>query len=128
MRGVSMARGKRPNWMIEIAQERMDILFNRAEKEYKEHPERSHRYVELARKISKKYNAKIPQAWGRRYCKNCYKFLVPGHNCAVRLINNEINIYCGECGHIMKIPYIREKKLKRRAKIDSYTFKKRDYE
>jgi ribonuclease P protein subunit RPR2 len=28
----------------------------------------------------------------------------------------------------MKIPYIREKKLKRRAKIDSYTFKKRDYE
>ena len=42
--------------------------------------------------------------------------------------NNEINIYCGECGHTMKIPYIREKKLKRRAKIDSYTFKKRDYE
>lgn len=123
-----MARGKKPDWMIEIAQERMHILFNRAEKEYKEHPERSHRYVELARKISKKYNAKIPQVWGRRYCKNCYKFLVPGHNCAVRLINNEINIYCGECGHIMKIPYIREKKLKRRAKIDSYTFKKRDYE
>ena len=82
-----MARGKKPDWMIEIAQERMDILFNRAEKEYKEHPERSHRYVELARKISKKYNAKIPQVWGRRYCKNCYKFLVPGHNCAVRLIN-----------------------------------------
>ena len=53
MRGVSMARGTKPNWMIDIAQERMDILFNRAEKEYKEHPERSHRYVELARKISK---------------------------------------------------------------------------
>ncbi len=51
-----MARGKKPDWMIEIAQERMDILFNRAEKEYKEHPERSHRYVELARKIS---NVKI---------------------------------------------------------------------
>ena len=78
MRGVSMARGTKPNWMIDIAQERMDILFNRAEKEYGEHPERSHRYVELARKISKKYNTKIPQAWGRRYCKNCYKFLVPG--------------------------------------------------
>ena len=114
--------------MIDIAQERMDILFNRAEKEYSKNPERSHRYTELARNISKKYNTKIPQPWNRRYCKNCYKFLVPGHNCAVRLINNEINIYCGECGHVMKIPYIREKKLKRRAKIDSYTFKKRDYE
>ena len=54
MRGVSMARGKRPDWMIEIAQERMNILFNRAEEEYKEHPERYHRYVELARKITKK--------------------------------------------------------------------------
>ena len=33
MRGVSMARGTKPNWMIDIAQERMDIHFNRAEKE-----------------------------------------------------------------------------------------------
>ena len=83
MRGVSMARGKKPDWMIEIAQERMDILFNRAEKEYKEHPERSHRYVELARKISKKYNSKIPQVWGRRYCKNCYKCI---RHCPVKAI------------------------------------------
>ena len=50
-----MKRGKRPNWMLEIAEERMDILFSQAEKEFNEHPERSHRYVELARKISKKY-------------------------------------------------------------------------
>ncbi len=123
-----MARGKRPKWMIEIAQDRMDILFNRAEKEYDEHPERSHRYVELARNISKKYNTAIPDAWKRRYCKNCYKFLVPGRNCTVRLINENINIFCDECGHVTRIPYIKEKKLKRRAKIDSCTFKKRDYE
>jgi len=123
-----LARGKRPKWMIDIAQERMNILFARAEKEYVKYPNRSHRYVELARKISKKYNTKIPQAWNRRYCKKCYKFLFPGHNSTVRLINNEINIFCGECGHVMKIPYIEEKKSKRRAKIDSYTFKKRDYE
>lgn len=123
-----MARGKRPKWMIEIAQERMDILFNRAEKEYDEHPERSHRYVELARNISKKHNTAIPDAWKRRYCKNCYKFLVPGRNCTVRLINENINIFCDECGHVTRIPYIKEKKLKRRAKIDSCTFKKRDYE
>ena len=40
--------------MLNIAKERMDILFSLAEKEFIEYPERSHRYVELARKISKK--------------------------------------------------------------------------
>ena len=123
-----MARGKRPKWMIEIARERMEILFSRAEKEYPHNPLRAHRYVELARNISKKYNTKIPGPWNRRYCKNCYKFLVPGHNCTVRLINENITIFCGECGHVTRIPYTKEKKLKRRAKIDSCTFKKRDYE
>ena len=114
-----MSRGKRPKWMIEIAIERMNILFNRAEMEFITHPERSHRYVELALKLSTKYNTKIPEKWARRYCKNCKSFLYPGHNCTVRLVNSEVNIFCGECGHAMKIPYRREKKLKRRAKYDS---------
>lgn len=121
-----MRRGRRPNWILDIAKERMDILFTQAEKEIKIHPERSHRYVELARNISKKYNVEIPQKWNRRYCKKCYKFLQPGHNSSIRLINEKINIKCEECGHVMKIPYIKEKKFKRRAKIDSY--KKRDNE
>ncbi len=114
-----MTRGKRPKWMIEIAQERMDILFNLAEKEFHQDSNRSHRYVEHAINISKKYNTPIPHGWKRRYCKNCHKFLVTGHNSTVRLINEEVNIFCGECGHTMKIPYIKEKKAKRRAKIDS---------
>ena len=121
-----LKRGRRPNWILSIARERMDILFTQAEEEIKNHPERSHRYVEHARNISKKYNLEIPQKWNRRYCKKCYKFLHPGYNSSIRLINEEINIQCKECGHIMKIPYIKEKKSKRRAKIDSY--KKRDNE
>ena len=114
-----MSRGKRPKWMIEIAIERMNILFNRAEMEFITHPERSHRYVELALKLSTKYNTKVPEEWSRRYCKSCKSFLKPGHNSTVRLVNSEVNIFCGECGHAMKIPYHREKKLKRRAKYDS---------
>ena len=118
-RRIFLSRGKRPKWMIEIAIERMNILFERAEMEFITHPERSNRYVELALKLSTKYNTKIPEKWQRRYCKKCKKFLYPGHNCTVRLINSEVNIFCGECGHVMKIPYHREKKLKRRAKYDS---------
>lgn len=114
-----MSRGKRPKWMIEIAIERMNILFNRAEMEFINHPERSNRYVELALKLSTKYNTKIPEEWSRRYCKSCKSFLQPGRNCAVRLVNEEVNIFCGECGHVMKIPYKKEKKFKRRAKYES---------
>ncbi len=35
MRRISLSRGKRPKWMIEIAIERMNILFERAEMEFK---------------------------------------------------------------------------------------------
>lgn len=112
--------------MIEIAKERMEILFNRAEMEFINHPERSNRYVELALKLSTKYNTKVPEKWARRYCKNCKSFLSPGRNCTVRLVNSEVNIFCGECDHVMKIPYHKEKKNKRRAKYES--IKKRNDE
>ncbi len=114
-----MSRGKRPSWMIEIAIERMNILFENAEKQFIKHPERSNRYVELAQKLSMKYNTSIPEQWSRRFCKNCNCFLYPGHNSSVRLFNESVNILCEECGHIMKIPYRREKKNKRRAKYES---------
>jgi len=114
-----LSRGKRPKWMIDIAKERMEILFNRAEMEFITHPERSNRYVELALKLSTKYNTPVPEEWKRRYCKECKSFLSPGRNCTVRLVNSEVNIFCGECGHVMKIPYHKEKKFKRRAKYES---------
>ena len=125
-RRISLSRGKRPKWMIEIAIERMNILFERAEMEFITHPERSNRYTELALKLSTKYNTKIPEKWKRRYCRKCKKFLYPGYNCTVRLVNSEVNIFCGECDHVMKIPYHKEKKLKRRAKYES--IKKRNDE
>ena len=114
--------------MIDIANERMDILFSMAKKEFSLNPDRSNRYVSLARKISKKYNTKIPPKWRRSYCKNCYKFLDPSKNSTIRLLNGEVNIKCNECNSIMKIPYKKEKKEKRRAKIESYTIKKRNNE
>jgi len=114
--------------MIDIANERMDILFSLAKKEFSDNPDRSHRYVSYARKISKKYNTKIPSKWRRSYCKNCYKFLNPSQNSSIRLCDGEVNIKCYECNHRMKIPYKKEKKLKRRAKIESYIIKKRNNE
>jgi len=123
-----LRRGKRPKWILDIAHERMNILFSMAKNEFLVNPDRSHRYVNLARKISKKYNAKIPDNWRRSYCKNCYKFLYPSKNSSIRLFNGEVNIKCHECNKIMKIPYKNEKKEKRRAKIEYYAIKKRNNE
>ncbi|MEW6010551.1 MAG: ribonuclease P protein component 4 [Euryarchaeota archaeon] len=120
-----MSRGRRPKWMIELGKERIDILFNLAEKEFSQHPERSHRYVKLARNISTKYNIKMSLEWRRRFCKSCYKFLKPGQNSVIKLSNGEIHFKCLECGKLMRLPYINEKKQKRRNKIESYLVKKR---
>lgn len=114
--------------MLDIANERMDILFSMAKKEFPLNPDRSYKYVNLARKISKKYNTKIPEKWRRSYCKNCYKFLDPSRNSSIRLFDGKINIKCNECNKTMKIPYIKEQKEKRRAKIDFYAIKKRNNE
>ncbi|MDD3754449.1 MAG: ribonuclease P [Methanobacterium sp.] len=108
--------------MIKIALERMEILLNHAEEEFALHPERSHRYVEMALKIVTKYNLKMPSSWRGRFCKNCHKFLKPGSNCQIRLYDSMVNIKCLECGEIMRKPFIKEKKVKRRNKIESSTF------
>jgi ribonuclease P protein subunit RPR2 len=108
--------------MIKIALERLEILFQLAEEEFKHHPARSHRYVAMARKIATKYNLKMPPYWRGRFCRNCYHFLKPGFNSRVRLSGSSVNIYCLECGEIMSKPYLMEKKDKRRNKIESHIF------
>ncbi len=119
-----MRRGRRQKWMIKIAEERVNILFNRAQEEFFQNRERSHRHVQMARDIAQKYNLKIEPTWNRRHCKNCHKFLQPGTNSQVRLKNSSVEIKCLECGEIRRIPYTREKKEKRRRKIEFHTIKK----
>lgn len=119
-----MRRGRRPKWMLKIAEERIDILFKLAEESFNNHPERSDRYTEMARNIATKYNMRMPRIWKRRFCKNCNKFLKPGINCQIRLQDARVVIKCLECGNVVNFPYIREKKNKRRKKIESYCIKK----
>ena len=114
--------------MIEIGKERINILFTLADNEFSQHPERSHRYVKLARNISTKYNIPLSSKWKRRVCKSCYKFLKPGSNCKIRVTNGSVHYKCLECGHITNVPYKKEKKEKRRKKIESYIIQKRTNE
>ena len=96
-----------------VAAERIVELFRQAEARFKESPMLANRYVEIARKLSMKYKARIPAQLKRRYCKYCHAYLVPSVNCRVRLQNKKVVYYCLDCKRFMRIPYLREIKEKK---------------
>lgn len=99
-------KNKKPSWQIEIARERIHILLNLARKELS-HPERSKRYVELARKIGLRYNVRLSKNDKKSICKKCNTVLIYGKTSLARLDSKKktLNIICKECGNIIRIPY-----------------------
>lgn len=89
----------------EIAEERIELLFEQAQEEFEEHPERSKRYVEIARDIAMKYTLSLPRRYRKKFCSECGQFLVKGENCRVRLNEGTKTITCKECGEKMRFPY-----------------------
>ncbi|NJE07996.1 ribonuclease P protein component 4 [Thermococcus sp. M39] len=104
-----------------IALERINILFTLAERVFPYDKELANRYVEIALAVQQKAKVRMPRKWKRRYCKRCHSFLVPGVNAQVRLRQKRmphIVIKCLECGHIMRYPYLREQKEKRKRRLE----------
>ena len=93
-----------------IALERIKILFKQAQEEFSKHPERSNRYVTLARKIAMKTKTKIPANLKKRFCKHCYSYLQPGINCRIRTKNKKVIYYCFKCKKYMRFPYLKKSK------------------
>lgn len=87
----------------QIAQERIKILFQEAEKNFSKNPQLSHRHVQLARKIAMKVKTRIPLELKRKICKHCYKFLMPGKNARIRTREGKLIIYCLECKKYTRI-------------------------
>ncbi|MDI9619677.1 MAG: ribonuclease P [Candidatus Nezhaarchaeota archaeon] len=89
-----------------IALERIDRLFEAADEVFHVDPVLSHRYVELARRISMRCRVRIPRYLRRRFCHYCYKFLRPGVNCRVRVAKRRephVAVTCLECGKTMRL-------------------------
>jgi ribonuclease P protein subunit RPR2 len=90
-----------------IALERIDILFSFAQKMYRDSPELSHRYVDLARRIAMRTRTKMPREYRMRFCRKCKSFLVPGVNCRHRIRQRRephVAVTCFECGYIGRRP------------------------
>jgi ribonuclease P protein subunit RPR2 len=88
----------------EIAKERVKILFQQAEEVFSRNKSLAHRYVTLARKIAMKVKLRMPIELKRKYCKHCYKFLMPGVNARIRTRDGKVIISCLECKKFTRIP------------------------
>jgi ribonuclease P protein subunit RPR2 len=95
-------RKKRPEYQLGIARERIEILMGLAEKEFRKHPERSRRYVGLARKIGMRYNVRLGRGQKRRFCKGCNTLLKPGVTSSQRTERGVIVIKCLNCNKIYR--------------------------
>ena len=102
-----MRRSKKADWQQKIAKERIEILFNLAEREFRKHPERSKRYVGLARKIGLRYNVRLSKELKKSFCKNCNTLLKPEVSSKVRLDSQTktVVVECLNCKKIYRHPY-----------------------
>ncbi len=86
--------------------ERVIYYLNLAKENIKEYPERSRRYVEIARKIAMRKNVKIKKL-KFKFCKKCNSYLVPGYNMKVEIDKNKkiIKYICLHCKNERKLRY-----------------------
>lgn len=98
---------RKPPFQARIAIERIRILLDLAKKEFKNHPERSKKYVKLARKIGKRYNVRLTKEQKKSFCKKCNQLLIPGETSEIITDSGKkvINIKCLNCSYIYKYPY-----------------------
>ncbi|MEM5815344.1 MAG: ribonuclease P [Candidatus Aenigmatarchaeota archaeon] len=98
---------KKPEWQRRIAKERIEILLELAEKEAKKNPERSRRYVELARTIGKRYNVRLKKEQKKKFCKKCNTILIPGYTMKIWLDpKSKTKVFkCLFCKNLYRIPY-----------------------
>ena len=105
-RSSSRAYGRTRATVATIARERIEILVREAKEMALKDPDLSRRYVDLARRISKRTKVRIPGELKRYLCKGCGIALVPGHNATIRLHarNSGIVITCQLCGSVKRYP------------------------
>lgn len=96
---------KKPSNQLKIANERIKELFRQADEVFDEDESLADRYVEIARKLSMRYKTRMPSELKKRFCKNCYCFLVPGRNCRIRTHEGKVVYYCMKCRNVMRFPY-----------------------
>ncbi|MBU0536450.1 MAG: ribonuclease P, partial [Nanoarchaeota archaeon] len=93
---------RKPSEHVNIARNRIKELFRQADLAAKDRMDLANRYVTLARKISMKYKVKIPPELRRKFCRHCYKYMLPGKTSRVRIAKQRVIYYCLNCRKFMR--------------------------
>ncbi len=72
--------------------------------------------IKTAVAISRRHKIRIPYRFKRKYCKKCFIFFIPNETVRIRIGKGKITFTCLKCGNIKRIPYIKEKKIKKENK------------
>lgn len=91
--------------MVNIARERMDLLMEQADRAaLAGHMELADRCVDLARRIGMRYNVRFDPVHRRRFCRACYRYLLPGSTSRTRMNRGRVVTTCLRCGHVSRRP------------------------
>ena len=88
-----------------IAKGKIEDLFKQAKAAFKDNHTLSHNLIRKARNMAMKHKIRLPSAQKRKFCKHCYKFLMPSVNCRVRVQRGKVVYYCLECKKFTRLPY-----------------------
>ena len=106
----------------QIAKQRIQVLFQKAKKVYRDNPQLANSYVATARKIAMAAKIPLPKVYKRQICRNCNVLLVAGDNCRVRIRQkreSHVVITCLSCGCKTRIP-LKKKKDETKLERDNY--------
>ncbi|HMF33746.1 MAG TPA: ribonuclease P [Candidatus Lokiarchaeia archaeon] len=106
-KGYKTHRKHKKDEMKLIARERVEILFDRALRTYKEDPVLANHYIEIAKRIRMVVRLRLPTRWRPYICRGCKQLLLPGINCQVRVQSrggrgSHIAKTCRTCGHVTR--------------------------
>ena len=95
-----------------IAKERVELLFQSAEKAFSKNTKRADRYIEIARRIAMKMNLRLTKEQKRKFCKYCYSYLVSGVNATNRTRKGKVITACKICKKYTRHPIGKKQKIK----------------
>lgn len=87
---------RKPEYQVQIAKERIAILFQEAERAP---DDLARRYFQLAKKIGMRYNIKLGPERKKLFCRHCF---MPFRSARARTKNGFLARQCRQCGKVTK--------------------------
>ncbi len=81
--------------------ESITILFQQADENVENHPDRTKRYIQMIWDLVKKHKLRLTKEQKRKFCRKCLTFFIPDKT--VIVIFNKLNSFfylkCKKCGY-----------------------------